>query len=115
VLDAVLARYRATYTSATPVINPKFAESALQNRRQAAWSAASRTVEAYLLDGKVTVTNQGQRAVDVPLTMPAGTKYITASLLGVEVAGSAFGDAYGGERSEWRSVGQGAQQLLRVS
>jgi hypothetical protein len=117
VLDAVLARYRATYTGATPVVNPKFAESAQQNRRQAAWSAAlsSRSVEAYLLDGRVTVNNKGNGSVEVPMTMPNGTKYVTASLLGVEVVGAAFGDAYGGERSEWRSVGKGGQQLLRVS
>ncbi|MEV6923528.1 hypothetical protein AB0M46_03285 [Dactylosporangium sp. NPDC051485] len=115
VLDAVLARYHATYTAATPVVNPKFADVALQNRRQAAWAAAaaSRSVEAYLLDGRVTVTNKGS-AADVPLTMPSGTKLVTASLLGVEVSGGAFGEAYGGERSAWRSVGKGGQQLLRV-
>jgi hypothetical protein len=51
VLDAVLARYAATYTTATPIVNPKFAETALQNKRQAAWAAAlpSRSVEAYTL------------------------------------------------------------------
>ncbi|WP_432834634.1 hypothetical protein [Dactylosporangium sp. CA-092794] len=117
VLDSVLARYRATYTTATPVLNPKFAEVAQQNRRQAAWSAAvrARTVEAYLLDGKVTVTNRGTAALDVPLTAPNGTKLVSASLLGVEVTGAAFGDAYGGERSAWRSVGKGGQQQLRVA
>ncbi|MGI5247031.1 hypothetical protein [Dactylosporangium sp. CA-139066] len=115
VLDAVLARYRATYTSATPVINPKFAESALQNRRQAAWSAASRSVEAYLLGGKVTINNRATGSLDVPLTMPNGSKFVTASVFGVEVTGAAFGDAYGGERSAWRSIGKGGQQLLRVS
>jgi hypothetical protein len=117
VLDAVLARYRATYTSATPVLNPKFAETALQNKRQAAWNSAlpARTVEAYLLDGRVTVLNKGTGALDVPLTMPDGTKLVTASVLGVEIAGGAFGDAYGGEHSGWRSIGQGGQQLLRVS
>jgi hypothetical protein len=116
VLDAVLARYRATYTTATPVVNPKFAESALANKRQAAWSAAgqSRTVEAYLLDGKVTVTNKGG-ALEVPMTMPNGTTLVTASLLGLEVGGGAFGDAYGGERSAWRSIAQGGQQQLRVA
>jgi hypothetical protein len=117
VLDAVLDRYRATYTSATPVLNPKFAETALQNRRQAAWAAALRagTVQAYLLDGRVTVENKGTGAVDVPLTMPAGTKLVTASLLGVEVGGGTFGEAYGGERSAWRTIAKGGQQLLRVS
>ncbi|GAA2377393.1 hypothetical protein [Dactylosporangium salmoneum] len=115
VLDAVLARYHATYTAATPVINPRFADVARQNRRQAAWAAAvaSRSVEAYVLDGRVTVTNKGQ-ATDVPLTMPSGTKLVSASVLGYGVSGGAFGEAYGGERSAWRPVGKGGQQLLRV-
>ncbi|GAA3286135.1 hypothetical protein GCM10020218_047440 [Dactylosporangium vinaceum] len=116
VLDAVLARYRATYTTATPVVNPKFAESALQNRRQAAWTAAvqSRQIEAYLLDGKVTVTNKGN-ALDVPMTMPSSTTLISASVLGIEVSGGPFGEPYGGERSAWRSLGKSGQQQLRVT
>ncbi|MER7275679.1 hypothetical protein ABT369_14575 [Dactylosporangium sp. NPDC000244] len=115
VLDAVLARYRNTYTTATPVVNVKFAETALQNRRQAAWTAAvqSRQIEAYLLDGKVTVTNKGA-AVDVPLTMPSGSTLVTASLLGLEVGGGAFGEAYGGERSAWRSIASNGRQLLSL-
>jgi len=117
VLNAILARYRATYTSTTPVLNPKFAESALQNQRQAAWVAAARnrTVEAYLLDGRVTVLNKGTGRLDVPLTMPNGTKVVSLSLLGLEISGGAFGDAYGGERSAWRSIARSGQQLLRVS
>jgi hypothetical protein len=117
VLDAVLARYRATYTSATPVLNPRFAETALQNKRQAAWATAlrDRTIEAYSTDGRVTVVNKAAGGVDVPLTMPDGTKLVTTSVLGIEVSGGAFGDAYGGERSAWRSIGRGGQQQLRVS
>ncbi|MEV0564197.1 hypothetical protein [Dactylosporangium sp. NPDC050588] len=116
VLDAVLARYTATYTSATPVVNPKFAETALQNKRQAAWTAAlrSRAVEAYTLDGRVTVVNRAGGALDVPMTMPNGTKVISMSVLGIEVVGGNFGDPYGGERSTWRSLGRGASQQLRL-
>ncbi|GGM57110.1 hypothetical protein ACFFX1_29025 [Dactylosporangium sucinum] len=115
VLDAILARYRATYTAATPVVNPKFAESAQQNQRVAAWRTAVQngTVEAYTLDGRVTIVNKGA-AVEVPLTMPNGTKLVTLSLLGLEIGGGAFGDAYGGERSAWRSVPRNGQQLLRL-
>ena len=76
VLDAVLARYRPRYTTATPIVNPKFADTALQNKRQAAWAAAlrSRTVEAYTLDGRVTIVNKGTGTLDVPVTVPNGTK-----------------------------------------
>jgi hypothetical protein len=116
VLDAVLARYAATYTTATPVVNPKFAETALQNKRQAAWAAAlqSRSVEAYTLDGKVTVVNRGTGTLDVPVTVPNGTKLITMSVLGIEVTGGNFGDPYGGERSAWRSLARNASQQLRL-
>ncbi|WP_238010835.1 hypothetical protein KZZ52_03915 [Dactylosporangium sp. AC04546] len=115
VLDAILARYRATYTAATPVVNPKFAETAQQNARVAAWRAAVQngSIEAYTLDGRVTIVNKGA-TVDVPLTTPNGTKLVTLSLLGLEVGGGAFGDAYGGERSAWRSVPRNGQQLLRL-
>ncbi|GAA2619103.1 hypothetical protein GCM10010399_57700 [Dactylosporangium fulvum] len=117
VLDAILARYRATYTSATPVLNPKFAEVAKQNQRLAAWQAAlrNRSVEAYTLDGRVTVVNKGNAALEVPITAPNGTKLVTISVLGIEVGGGTFGEAYGGERSAWRSVGRHGQQLLRLS
>ncbi|GAA3248706.1 hypothetical protein ACFO1B_47510 [Dactylosporangium siamense] len=116
VLDAVLARYAATYTTATPIVNPKFADTALQNKRQAAWAAAlqARSVEAYTLDGKVTIVNRGSGTLDVPVTMPNGTKLITMSVLGIEVTGGNFGDPYGGERSTWRSLTRNASQQLRL-
>jgi hypothetical protein len=117
VLDAILARYTATYTAATPVVNPKFAETALQNKRRAAWAAAvqARTVEAFTLDGKVTVVNRGSGTLDVPMTMPNGTKLISMSVLGIEIVGGNFGDPYGGERSGWRSLARGGTQQLRLS
>lgn len=116
VLDAVLARYAATYTTATPVVNPKFAETALENKRRAAWAASlqSRSVQAYILDGKITIVNKATGALDVPVTMPNGTKLITMSVLGMEVTGGNFGDAYGGERSVWRSLARNGTQLLRL-
>ncbi len=116
VLDAVLARYAATYTGATPIVNPRFADTALQNKRQAAWAAALRAgaVTAYTLNGKVTVVNKGTGTVDVPVTVPANTKVITMSVLGIEVTGGNYGDAYGGERSAWRTLTRGASQLLRL-
>jgi hypothetical protein len=117
VLDAVLARYAATYTTATPIVNPKFAETALENKRRAAWAAAlrNRSVEAYTLDGRVTIVNRGSGTLDVPITMPNDTKLITMSVLGIEITGGTFGDAYGGERSAWRSLARGATQLLRLA
>jgi hypothetical protein len=102
VLDSVLTRYRATYTAATPLVNPTFSAVALQHRRQAAFRTAN--VEGYTLDGRLTVLNHGSAAVDVPVTVPTGARTVSLTLLGVEVPGGAFGEAYGAERSAWKTV-----------
>jgi hypothetical protein len=60
----------------------------------------------------VTVTNRGTATTDVPITVPSGTKVITLSLLGIEVVGGDYGDAYGGERSAWTTLVRNGQQLL---
>jgi hypothetical protein len=114
VLDSVLDRYQATFTAATPVVNPRFAEVALQHRRQAAWRSALANVEAYTLDGKVTIVNRSSGALDIPVTVPSGTRTITLSLLGIETTGAEYGEVYGAERSAWKSVARGAQLLLRL-
>jgi hypothetical protein len=115
-LDAILARYRATFTTATPVLNPRFAEVSQQLARQRTWQAAQRagTVEAYLHNGRVTVVNRAVGTVDVPITVPTGTRVVTLGLLGIEVLGGPYGEAYGGEQSAWKSLPTGGQQLLRL-
>ncbi|MEU8080236.1 hypothetical protein AB0B31_32870 [Catellatospora citrea] len=115
VLDAVLARYRAAFTTATPIVTPRMSEVATLQSQQAAWRAAvaARTVEAYLLNGRVTVINRGA-AIAVPITVPANTQTITLSLLGLEVRGGVYGSAYGPERSGWTSLRADGQQLLRL-
>jgi hypothetical protein len=116
VLDSVLARYHATYTAATPVVNPRMADIALQHKRQGAWLAAAQahTVEAYTLDGRVTVVNHGAATLDVPITVPTGTKTVTLSLLGIELLGGNYGEAYGAEQSAWKPIAHNGQQLLRL-
>jgi hypothetical protein len=107
VLDSVLTRYRATFTAATPVVNPTYSDVATLQARQGAWRTAvqAKTVEAYLQDGQVTVINHGSAAVDVPMTAPSGTQNWPIG---------AFGDAYGIERSTWKNLGRNAQMLLRL-
>ena len=116
VLESVLTRYRSTFAATAPLLNPRFAEGAQQNRRQAAWRQAvnDRTVEAYTLDGRVVITNRGTGALDVPVTVPAGTRVVTLSLLGIELLGEEYGEAYGGERSAWRTLPRSGQLLLRL-
>jgi len=113
VLDKMLERYRAAYTAATPVVNPRMAEIAALQQRQTAWQAAvtARTVEAYLQDGQVTVINRSG-SIAVPITVPAGTRTVTVSLLGMELLGGPYGAAYGGERSDWTTLGGLQPKLL---
>jgi len=115
VLDTVLSRYRATFTTATPLINPRYSDVMKLQRQQERWRAAvrARSVEAYLLDGRVTVVNRGTTTLDVPITVPANTRTVTVTL-GVESTGAVYGEAYGVERSAWKSLPSGGQQLLRL-
>jgi hypothetical protein len=115
VLDAMLSRYKSTFTTATPIVNPRMAEVASLQRQQEAWQTAVRnkTVEAYVQDGRVTITNKGTAALDVPVTAPNNTQNV-ALALGLEVKQGAFGDAYGSQRSTWKTLNKGAQMLLRL-
>ncbi|GIH06888.1 hypothetical protein Rhe02_49550 [Rhizocola hellebori] len=115
VLDAVFSRYRNTFTPQTPIVNPRLSEVATLHKQQEAWRAAvtGRSVEAYLKGGRITVINRGA-SLAVPITVPANTRTITLSLLGLEVSGGAYGASYGPERSAWTTLGTNGQQLLRL-
>ena len=71
---------------------------------QGAWATASKggQVSATVQNGVVTVTNGGSE-VKVPVTVPAGT---TVN------GGAAFGQSYGGDRSDWVDLGNGATETL---
>ncbi|HET6213063.1 MAG TPA: hypothetical protein VFE14_09365 [Micromonosporaceae bacterium] len=118
VLDAMLAGYRSRYAANTPLLNPRMAEISAQLRRADAWRAAvaAKRVDAYLRDGRITVVNKGGGAVEVPITAPAGTRVVTLSLLGIELLGKEYGEAYGGSRSGWSTLAfTGTQLLLRAA
>jgi hypothetical protein len=108
VLDSVLARYRTTFTPATPIVNPTYSDVAALQSRQAAWRTAvtAKTIEAYVQNGVVTVVNRGAAALDVPITAPTGTQNVSPA--------GTFGDAYGTERSTWRTLARTAQTSLRL-
>ncbi len=114
VLSSVLSRYRTTYTSATPVLNPRMTDVSVQQNRTAAWASASASVEAYVQNGHVTVINHAAGSHAVPLTVPTGTRTTTVSLLGIEVLGGTYGTPYGPENSDWTTLGAGAQLQLRL-
>ncbi len=110
VLKSIITRYKATFTTATPMVNPTFAQVNASRIQQEKWRAAvkSKQVTAYVKDGVVTVLNSGA-AVDVPITVPAGTR--TGTIAG---SGAIFGSVYGTEQSTWKYLSTGGQQQLRL-
>jgi hypothetical protein len=116
VLNSVINRYKATYTTATPLLNPRLSDVSTQQSRAVAWHTASTAgqVEAYLQNGRVTVINHGGGPLSVPITVPASTKSVTLSVLGVEMLGAVYGTAYGTDRSDWTSFGAGATKMFRL-
>ena len=114
VLDPLLAEYHsyyndnATNTGATPFVQLTEGQIATVLADQAAWGATLTStsgtasgVSASEKDGVVTITNTGA-AREVPVTVPTGTT----------VNGAPFGQAYGGELSEWADLGAGATETL---
>lgn len=94
VVENVLSTYRAEFAANTPIVNPRLSAAGLALKRQTAWQGvlAAGTATAYLQNGVVTV--QGPSGVDIPVTVPEGTK----------VNGITFGESYGGERSGYLSA-----------
>ncbi|MBD0843793.1 hypothetical protein [Streptomyces sp. TRM68416] len=91
VLNGVLDGYDALFAANTPVVNLRMKAIGTELQRRAAWQGALRDgrVTAYRVGGTVTV--EAPDGVAVTATMPTGTT----------LAGTAFGEAYAGERSGW--------------
>jgi hypothetical protein len=110
VLDQMLSRYRSLFAANTPLLNPRMSESGDQLFMQQTWGGgADRTVEAYLFDGVVKVTNRGTSR-SVPITVPLGTR--VSGLLGLP--GAQFGQPYAGGQSAWQSLSKNQSITLRV-
>jgi hypothetical protein len=95
-LDSILSRYRAAFADTTPVVSQRLAANGLELRRQAAWGAGAAAVTAYLLDGVVTI--EAPAGIDVPVTVPEGTRLAGPS-------GPLFGEPYAGARSGYHRTG----------
>ena len=116
VLDAVIAGIKSTFTTATPIVNPRMADVSTLAYRQTMWRTAvqNRTVEAYVQNGLVTVINNGTAAVDVPLTVPNDSVSLTAAL-GLRIRQGQYGEPYGTERSAWTTLDKDGQLLVTTS
>ncbi len=97
VIDGLLGRYDATIDRAkAPLVQLTSAQVGVTLARQNAWAAhlAAGDVTAWLQDGKLHVKNTSAGAVDVPLT------------------GTPVGEPYAGQRSGWKSIAAGAEEVL---
>jgi hypothetical protein len=97
VVDGLLARYDAAIDRAkAPLVQLTSAQVAATLARQNAWAAhlAAGDVTAWLQDGKLHVKNASGGPVEVPLT------------------GTTFGDPYAGQRSGWKTIAAGAEEVL---
>jgi hypothetical protein len=103
VISNMLSQYNAWYNTNSPLDQMTGVTEAQTLQQQSAWAAAEAGtgIAASETNGTVTVTNSGA-AVNVPITVPAGTT----------VNGAAFGTAYGGTLSAWVNLGTGATETL---
>ncbi len=104
VLDSVLSAQRSTFAPNTPIVNPRTREASLALDNQQAWGTVARQVTAYVSNGIVTVTN-GAGPINAPLTLPTGS---------MTTSGTAFGQAYGGERSAWVKLWHSSTETFRL-
>ena len=100
-IDHMLSQYNGWYTAAAPLDQMTDVTEARVLAEQGAWAGSAGQVSASVRSGVVTITNGGQ-GVKVPLTVPPGTT----------TGGSAFGQPYGGQLSDWVSLGSGSTETL---
>jgi len=102
-INDMLTQYNSWFTTAAPLDQMTDVTEARVLADQGAWATAE-TAGNYTAsenNGTVTVTNNGS-AVNIPITVPPGTT----------VNGAAFGEAYGGDLSDWVNLGTGATETL---
>ena len=102
-ISNMLGQYNSWFNSSAPLDQMTDVSEAQVLAEQDAWAAtvAGPSISASETNGVVTVTNSGA-PVDVPITVPPGT---TAN-------GAPFGSAYGGQLSDWVSLGTGSTETL---
>jgi hypothetical protein len=105
-LNSIINRYRSTFATNTPIVQPTYTQMSQILTQQAAWTArlagvatpqeAAPGISGYVLNGKVFV--QGAAGTSVPVTVPTGARLVT-------LAGPVFGQAYESEQSAWTTLG----------
>ncbi|MFI9612017.1 hypothetical protein ACIHCM_10065 [Streptomyces sp. NPDC052023] len=94
VLDGVLAGYATLFAENTPVVNLRMRDIGTELQRRAAWRSAVESGQVTAYRTGTTITVEGPGGVAIPATMPEGTTR----------GGSAFAEAYAGDRSGWTTL-----------
>jgi hypothetical protein len=97
VVDGLLGRYDAAIDRAkAPLVQLTSAQISATLSQQDSWAAHLKAgdVTAWLQDGRLHVKNASAAPVDVPLT------------------GTTVGDMYAGQRSGWKTIAPGAEEVL---
>ncbi|MDO5745604.1 MAG: hypothetical protein Q4P23_14205 [Micrococcaceae bacterium] len=102
VLGDAIERYNETYTAQTELVNPSMSEAGQVLVDQHIWKSKASSVASVLQGNRLTVKNTASASVKIPVTVPEGT---TSN-------GTAFGQAYAGERSAWVDLPAGASMVL---
>src|ERR1039457_7299959 len=102
-VNDMLSQYNSWYNANAPLAQMTDVTEAQTLAEQSAWATAETggKYTASEQNGVVTVTNNGS-AVNIPVTVPPGTT----------VNGSAFGQPYGGDLSNWVNLGTNATETL---
>jgi hypothetical protein len=104
-MGGVLSAYRGVFAANTPVVNARFSAVAEALNQQQTWAkvVAAGTAGGYLQGNTLTLT--GPAGTRVPVTVPDRTGLGTTM----------FGEAYGGERSAYTTLGASPTTLVLPS
>ncbi len=107
VMDGILSAYRAVFGASAPIVNLPMSGDGVVLHNQQLWATALREglVTAWIQGNTVTIS--GPRGTTVPVTVPQGTT--------VGAGGPAFGSPYGGELSQYTTLGSHPLKLVLSS
>lgn len=108
VLTQVLRGYRSYVTDASPVESLSLAETAEELQRRSRWRSAVRSGQVSGWVGHGTVCVRTATDLDVPLTVPTGTRRRHG------LCSNEFGQRYGGGSSAWQRVAGSQELRLRL-
>lgn len=104
VVEGILDTYRDVYSDNSPIVNVTLADAGTQLVRQQAWRNQGSQVSATITGTKLQVSNASSAALDVPVTVPTGTRS----------GQTPFGENYGGQASSWVRIGAASSKTFTL-